>query len=151
MPFRNKKQTVAFSDILRGLQQAINSAQDILQAQQVRNVQGFFGSDGKPVSQTIRVGEKQVEVPLMTVVPHNNLVMDDVEIKFKTKVGAVSADTSPGLRSASGGELTSANLQMQMEGVSANDSDVMEVTIRFKAKETPEGMSRILDEYNKQI
>ena len=41
----NKKQKYAFSDILKGLQYAINSAQDMLQAQQVQGLMRFWGSN----------------------------------------------------------------------------------------------------------
>jgi hypothetical protein len=142
-----------FIDILRGFQEAINGAQDTLQAQQEHNIRNFFEADGKPKSQTVQIGDKKLNIPLMSVVPHSNLVMDDVEIKFKTKVGAIKTEKAPGsvLQSVSGEELASANLQLQMGGIAPDDKDVMEVTIRFKAKEMPEGVARILDQYNKQI
>jgi len=148
---KNKKESIAFSDMLCGLQQAINSAQEILQVQQVHSIQGFFDENGKPVTQTVCVGDKKVNVPLMNVVPHNSLVMDDVEIKFKTRVSAVTTDRLAGISNCDKGNLSCANLQMEMDGIAVNDKDVMEVCIRFKAKDTPEGLSRILDEYNKQI
>ncbi len=37
----DKKKTYAFSDILKGGQYAINSAQDMLQAQQIQGLQSF--------------------------------------------------------------------------------------------------------------
>ncbi|MDR0795944.1 MAG: DUF2589 domain-containing protein [Tannerella sp.] len=151
MLFKPKQQTISFSDIFRGLQYAINSVQEMLQAQQIQNIQGFFEENGKPISQTVRIGDKKIEVPLMSVVPHNSLVMDDVVIKFKAKVGAATAGRDAGLMSFGSSELTNANFEMQMDGISAKDSDAMEVTIRFKAKDAPESVARILDEYNKQI
>jgi hypothetical protein len=133
------------------LQQAINSAQHILQAQQVRNLTNFLKAGGDPVSQTLQLGDKKIDVPLMTIVPHNYLIMDDVEIKFKTRVGDVTTDILTDLPSFTGETLTGAGLQMQMDGIAAGDADVMEVTVRFRARESPEGMARIMDEYNKQI
>lgn len=155
MTLFSKKQSVAFSDILRGLQQAINSAQEILQNQQVRNLQQFIGNDGKPVTHKVKIGEKVMEVPLITLVPRNHLMMEDVEIKFKTKVGDMYAEEPPilmGLQNVqSAPEISYANLQMQMDRISMEDKNLMEITVRFKAKDIPEGMARVIDEYNKQI
>ena len=49
-----KRKTYAFSDVLKGLQNAISSAQDMLQAQQVQNLSNFW-SDGKPVTQKLQL------------------------------------------------------------------------------------------------
>ncbi len=47
----SKKPKYAFSDILKGLQYAINSEQDMLHAQQVQNLMKFWQSnDGTPVT-----------------------------------------------------------------------------------------------------
>lgn len=147
----DKKPRYAFSDILKGLQYAINSAQDMLQAQQVQTLMRFWSSnDGKPVSQKVKVGDRELDVPLMTLVPHSHLQIDDVEIKFKAKIGDVGA-RSMSDKLQNGQNLTRADLQMEMEGIRATDDDVMEITIRFKSKDMPEGVARLTDEYNKYI
>lgn len=147
----SKKPKYALSDILKGVQYAINSAQEMLHAQQVQNLMKFWKSnDGAPVTQKVLIGERELDVPLLTLVPHSHMEMEDVEIKFKAKVGdVVSQSTVNGL---SGNDtLSHTDLKMEMEGVRATDSDVMEITIRFKGKETPEGVAHLTDEYNKQI
>lgn len=146
-----KKQTFALSDILKGVQYAINSAQEMLHAQQVQNLMKFWQSnDGAPVTQKVLIGERELDVPLLTLVPHNHMEMDDVEIKFKAKVGDVVSQSM--VYGLNGNDMLShTDLKMEMEGVRVTDSDVMEITIRFKGKETPEGVARLIDEYNKQI
>lgn len=147
----DRKTTYAFSDILKGLQHAVNSAQEMLQVQQVQNLLKFWDStDGNPVSQRIKIGDKDIEVPYMSLVPHNHLEMDDVEIKFKARVGDI-AQHSVVNRLEGCSTLSHSEMQMEMNGIKATDNDVMEITIRFKAKETPEGIARLTDEYNKQI
>lgn len=86
----SKKPKYALSDILKGVQYAINSAQEMLHAQQVQNLMKFWQSnDGSPVTQKVLIGERELDVPLLTLVPHSHMEMDDVEIKFKAKVGDV--------------------------------------------------------------
>ncbi|MBR5956253.1 MAG: DUF2589 domain-containing protein [Bacteroidales bacterium] len=147
----DKRPKYAFSDILKGLHNAVNSAQDMLQAQQVQNLRRFWNpEDGEPLSQKIKIGDKEMNVPLMSLVSHSHLEMDDVEIKFKAKIGAVASDSmSDGV--VIGSPLTHSDLKMEMEGIKATDDDVMEVTIRFSQKDTPEGVARLTDEYNKLI
>lgn len=146
----SKKPTFALSEILKGLQEAVSSTSGMLQAQQVDNLTRFWEHGGKPVTQTVQLGERNIEVPLLTLVPHSNLAMEDVEIKFKARIGNVSSHSMPnGLDNNN--ILSHADLQMDMDGIKANAEDVMEITVRFKVKETPEGVARLMDEYNKQI
>ncbi|WFE83611.1 hypothetical protein [Parabacteroides chongii] len=40
---------------------------------------------------------------------------------------------------------------MNMDGIKADANDTMDITVRFKVKDTPEDVARLMDEYNKQI
>lgn len=147
----SKKPKYALSDILKGIQYAINSAQDMLHAQQVQNLLKFWQKeDGSPITQKVLIGKRELEVPLMSLVSHTHLEMDDVEIKFKAKIGDVESQSISN-RLRDNEELSLADLKMEVDGIKSKDDDVMEITIRFKAKETPEGVARLTDEYNKQI
>lgn len=145
-----KKPTFAFSEILKGLQQAVSSATGMLQAQQVDNLSHFWMKDGKPIIQKLQIGERDLEVPLVTLVPHSNLTMDDVEIKFKARIGDVLSHSFPNALEGNN-VMSHADLQMNMDGIKADANDVMEITVRFKVKDTPEGVARLMDEYNKLI
>ena len=119
----NKKQKYAFSDILKGLQYAINSAQDMLQAQQVQGLMRFWGSNsGEPLTRKVKIGERELDVPLMTLVPHSHLEIDDVEIKFKAKIGDIDSHSIAD-KLQNGESLTRADMQMEMEGIKASDDD----------------------------
>ena len=57
----DKKKKYALSDILKGLHQAVNSAQEMLQAQQVQNLARFWQTnDGSPVSQKVKIGDREM-------------------------------------------------------------------------------------------
>ena len=74
----SKKPKYALSDILKGLQQAVSSATSMLQAQQMDNLSHFWTKDGWPITKKVQIGERELEVPIMALVSHNNLVMDDI-------------------------------------------------------------------------
>jgi len=145
----NKKQHFSFADILKGLQHAVNSAQDMLQGQQVQNLTKFLNtSDGTPVSRKVKFGDREVEVPLMSLVPQCHLAMEDIEIQFNAKVGDIASES---LQTLNVNDISYADLKVALEGVRAKDDDVLQITIRFKQQQTTEGLSRLMDEYNKQI
>lgn len=151
MALFGKKQTYSFADVLRGIQHAVNSTQEMLQVQQLSTLSKFWKPDsGEPVTQKIKAGDRELEVPLMALVPHSHLEMEEIEISFKTKIGNIAAKTeSNGLEANF--EQTHTDLQMELESVKATDSDVMDIKIRFKHREMPEGIARLTDEYNKQL
>lgn len=131
----SKKPTFAFSEILKGLQQAINSANSMLQAQQTDDLSRYWTKEGKPVTRKIQIGQRELEVPLIALVSHNNLVMDDVEVKFKAKIGKISPHSMPNAPEANN-TISHTELEMSMNGIKADADNVMEITIHFKHKET---------------
>lgn len=166
---KKKKQTDepvsadSFGDILNGLQHAINSAQTILQNHQVQSlVRMFDTADGsgsrKLVTQPIRVGDRVVDVPLLALVSHHYLAMDHVEVRFKARVGSVESQRIPDNGTDDRlqrcllpeGERR-ADLQMRMSGIPQGAGDVMEVCVDFKVQQTPESISRLIDECVKNI
>lgn len=96
----SKKPKYALSDILKGLQQAVSSAISMLQVQQMDNLSHFWTKDGRLVTKRVQIGGRELEVPIMTLVSHNNLVMDDIEIKFKARIGDVSSHSVPNVLEA---------------------------------------------------
>lgn len=149
MSILRKKTHYSFADILRGIQHAVDSAYDMVQARQVQNLSLMLqGNEGKPLTQKVQLGDREMDVPLIALVPQAHLAMEDVEIKFNAKVGDMVAGA---LKAANGNEISHADLKMSLEGVRSSDSDVMQITIRFKRQQPPEGISRLMDECNKEI
>ncbi len=144
-----KKKRYSFLDIIRGIQYAVNAAQDMLQAQQLQSLQKFWDEDnGKPVSKTIKVKDGELSVPLVALLPHNHLGMDDVEIKFCAKIEDMENTAAV---DAIGNDISAADLKLALDDIKPGKDDTMQITIRFKAKDSTEGLSRLIDEYNKQI
>lgn len=144
-----KKRHHSLSEILKGIQQAVNSAQDMLQAQQLQNLSRFLtGSAGAPLSRKVTLGDRQTDVPLMALMPQCQLAMENVEVRFCAKVGDIATAELQGVKD---GEVPHADLMVALEGVKLKDDSTMQFTIRFSRTQTPEGISRLLDEYNKQI
>ena len=94
------------------------------------------------------VGDKTIDIPLIALISHHYLAMDNVQIKFKAKVGSVESQIPENNLLLSSPHR--ANLQMQMSNIKPNADDVMEVCVNFKIQETPESISRIIDDFVKK-
>ena len=146
----SKKPKYALSDILKGLQQAVSSATSMLQAQQMDNLSHFWTKDGWPITKKVQIGERELEVPIMALVSHNNLVMDDIEIKFKARIGDVSSHSIPNVLEANNA-VSYAELQVDMGDNKTDVDGMMEITVHFKIKDTLDGINRLTAECNKLI
>jgi len=146
--------TNSFSDIMNGLQYAVNCAQDTLQNHQIQNLTRLFRETNANEanmfqSEKIMVGDRTIDIPIIALISHHYLAMDNVQIKFKAKVGSVESQAPENSLLLS--NTHRANLQMQMSNIKSDADDVMEVCVNFKVQETPESISRIIDDFVKNI
>ena len=146
----SKKPKYALSDILKGLQQDVRSATSMRHAQQMDNLSHFWTKDGWPITKKVQIGERELEVPIMALVSHNNLVMDDIEIKFKARIGDVSSHSIPNVLEANNA-VSYAELQVDMGDNKTDVDGMMEITVHFKIKDTLDGINRLTGECNKLI
>ena len=148
--FSRRKSKHALSDILKGLQCAINSVCEMAQAQQVQNLKKFWNeSDGSPLCRKVKIGNKEIQVPLAILVSHNYLEMEDMVVNFKTRVSDIESKSLTNLLNYR--EESHSDLKVEMENVKLDDDNVLDITIRFKPKGNPEGIINLMDQYNKNI
>ncbi len=149
---KNNKQTL--SDIMRGMQHSVNTAQEILEKHHIQLLNKYFKADGVPETKTIQLGNgKILNIPLISIIKQNSLVIDEMEVEFKAKVDEVELKHLKAVDSNNDGiidrpERTS--FAMDFTASERNDNNVL-IKIKFKTKEQPEGISRIVDEFDKQI
>ena len=146
-------QTNSFSDIMNGLQYAVNCAQDTLQNHQIQNLTRLFEGTNSNNGNTLQLKKiwvrgKIIDMLFIDLITHY-LAMDNVQIKFKAKVGSVESQIPENNLLLSSPQR--ANLQMQMSNIKPDADDVMEVCVNFKVQETPESISRIIDDFVKNI
>lgn len=152
---KNKpEETHSFDDIVKGFQYAVNSAQEMLATQQLEMFLNYFNGDGTPKSQTIvTTMNGQVEVPLVTLVPHHTLAIDEVKINFTTRINRVSSQRLEGtlLQGKKAPSVEHVGLEMDVSSTKAKSGDLVRVTIKFKSVPQPEGVARVIDEQNKRL
>ena len=154
---KNASQTL--SDLVRGLQHSVNTAMEMIETRNVELLGRYFAPDGTPLSKRLNVnGKTALDVPLISVVNPSTINIKEVEMDFSVQIVASELrkkQAQDGFRA--GNENTSfnnrlkrSNLEISFDGNKDNASR-MQVKIKFESKPIPEGLSRIIDEYDKTI
>ena len=160
MAFWNKdnQSSQTLSDLIRGLQHSVNAAMEMIETRNIELLGRYFTEDGVPLKKRIWVDEKTaVDVPLISIVNPSTVNIKEVEMDFHVNV----LDVDLKKKVAQGGfntgdkavefdnRLKRSKLEVSFDG--KNDHSSMHVKIKFEATPIPEGLSRIVDEYDKTI
>ena len=150
MAFWNKKtSTQTFADIIRGMQYAVNTAHEMLERYHITLLNKYFDDKGRPEKKEIWLnGERKIEVPIITLINQGSLSIDEMEICFKAKIDGVAVKSVRAPETGKDIEIDRTAFAMNFTP-STRDGNTVDVRIRFKSTQPPEGMSRIVDEYNK--
>jgi hypothetical protein len=157
-----------FSDIIRGMQYAVNTAQETLQNYQYEQMRQYFREDGSPYVVFVTLSDgRQIEIPQITLVPQSLLAIEELEMSFKVQVahtdlrsGRPPDTETPGVEKAMK-DTGRSSFQVQFgrravsgeeEGAGAGpESGMITVNIKFKSIPIPEGAARVLDSLNLDI
>jgi hypothetical protein len=160
-----------FSDIIRGMQYAVNEAQKTLQNYQYELMEKYFDTTtGEPVMRQITLSNNRVVyIPLITLLPQSLLAISELEMSFAVQIAhtevkgfvenvennAAIAPPRSSFTVAFARRVSSALKGKGKDG-KENDAppdnlDTIEVKIKFHAIDLPEGASRVLDMLNLDI
>lgn len=146
-----------FDELVASLSSALIHAKDIIERQHLRMLSNYFTEkDGKRVAKTITVNvpdlnteddddsELEVKVPLISLVPINSLMLDDVTIDFDAYLSTLS-------------EQEEKNKQKKMmielggHGMMGEKKNNIKISIKIKGTDPPEGLVKINDHILKHI
>jgi|WetSurMetagenome_2_1015567.scaffolds.fasta_scaffold80375_3 hypothetical protein len=155
---------VDLSDVVKGMQHAVNEAQKTLEAHNLKSLLRFFYEDGDPKTVDLLLkGDKHLEIPLVSLVSHNSLRIENLSMEFEAQIEQVGINDVDDLQDAlrHTNSLDGKDIDDDAEiGKSAvfnigfsgqPHSNTIKVKIDFTAAQQPEGLSRIVDEYNKLV
>lgn len=160
MAFWSKKtgDTQTFADLIRGLQHSVNAALEMIETRNVELLGRYFTPDGTPVVKRLSIDEATtIDIPLISIVNPASMNIKEVEMDFSVQInsselkrknpqdgfllGTDSTDYCNGLERSS--------LAITFYGKKANSR--MNVRIKFESQPIPEGLARVIDEYDKTI
>lgn len=154
-----KASSVDLSDVIKGMQKAVNEAQKMLEMHSLKSIRNFFHEDGEPKTIELHLaGDDYLEVPVLALASHSSLMIDRLSMEFEAKIEQVGVrDAEDLLRAVTRDgsiEEDSAQEQTAVFGIGFSgepNGNVIKVKMEFAAAKQPEGLSRILDEYNKLV
>lgn len=151
------------SDIARGMQHAINSAQEIIEQHYTRLFKRYLDKNGDPLMLTFNLTpEHVVKAPLLALIQPAALALEEVTIEMAVEVNHATvkkvptpahdtdlARTSFDVSFASGKR--SSTGQSDDDETRSRDDNAIHVVMKFKRGDPPEGVSRVLDEFYKSV
>lgn len=168
------------SDIIRGMQHAVNTAQEILQDHQFELLSRYFDDDGHPHMVHVKTPDGQVvNIPVITLIPQNTLTIKELEMDFAVRIASSELksfhpgkeDNSQDSKNRKSSGAASDSVQRSSFNVffsglgkkheeakseknasaSEEDTDVVRIKIQFVATEETEASARIREMLYKQI
>lgn len=153
---KNMPQTL--SDLIRGLQHSVNTAMEMIETRNVELLGRYFSEKGEPITKRLNINEQTaIDVPLISIVNPSSINIKEVEMDFSVQIVSSELRRKQPQEGFLAGEdsakfnnrLKRSNLEISFDG--KKDSSRMQVHIKFESKPIPEGLSRIIDEYDKTI
>lgn len=152
-----KAAPVKLTDITRGLYHAASSTYSMVANQYINLLSQYFDEtlEGTYVPKTVVVqlpDETVMDLPLISLVAPKGLMLDKVDFDF-----AVAADPSSlaeATTSLDGLNLTRSSFKVEMAAQNSDDGagsrsreGVVDISMKFRAIEPPEGLMRLLDKF----
>lgn len=137
-------------DLVEALQQAVDRAQEQLQAYQLRMLQEYFDEENRPLYVRLRlprlVGEGkgedgkgvehlEVDVPRISLVKMGTVLLDELEVNFPLRFQELTKEEGQ----------DASQLMVEFPGSIQQTEDCAHVRIRFKSGEPPEAVMKLND------
>lgn len=149
----------SLDNLLRALHNAVIKAQELTEQQHLRQLDRYFDEKGVPRHRTIVVPDpspetesetRDVEVPLLALVPPGAVKISEFEIGFTVRLLGFTADEKKrkrGFQAVPGDpETHSGPIRVDMQADAGDGGATAEVHVRFEGADPPEAFHRILSQ-----
>jgi len=155
---KKKEDKQCFSDLIRGLQYSVNASMEMLESRNLELLSRYFTEDGHAHVRRLKVDDNlAVDIPIISIVNPSALNIKEVEMDFSVNINGVEVQKKEPQRGFMAHEekksldisLERSNLEISFNGTA--DQNTMKVKIKFESAPVPEGLSRVIEEYDKTI
>ena len=145
-------------ELVGGLLEAAMVSQGISERQHINALRNYFNEDGTPKTQTFNIGGKDMVVPLYILADHSSIGLDELDIEFSCRLifGDEEKEVSNlkksllGLFKKKGYEHNINGIEVD-SGYNPTEAGMAKIKVKFKADTKPEAVSRLIDEYIKNL
>jgi hypothetical protein len=156
---KQKEDSQTFSDLIRGLQHSVNAAMEMLEARNLELLGRYFTEEGHPRLRRLNLDDHTaVDVPIISIVNPSALNIKEVEMDFAVQINGVELYGKMPQRGflveddkVEDLNLSIARSNLEISFTGAPDQSTMKVKIKFESAPVPEGLARVIEEYDKTI
>ena len=139
-------------EVLQGIYSSVVEAQNTIESHYLGEVvEDYFEKDGTPKMVVVKLpGQngklQEVHIPAITLVPHQGILIDEVEVKMKVKLS--NSEEKKDSKGQKQGTLRKIITDFSnREG----GKELATIRVKFKGNQQPEGLARIKDNLIKFI
>ena len=145
-------------ELVGGLLEAAMVSQGISERQHINALRNYFNEDGTPKTTSFNIGGKDMVVPLYILADHSSIGLDELDIEFSCRLifGDEEKEVSNlkksllGLFKKKGYEHNINGIEVD-SGYNPTEAGMAKIKVKFKADTKPEAVSRLIDEYIKNL
>ena len=154
---RRLQKANSLDNVFQGIYKSIVEAQNTIEQHYVGEIkEDYFDKDGKPYMIPIELpngngGEmKTVNIPVITLVPHNGMAIKEVEIEMEVALGLGSSET---INKSDATHKKPSRIKQFLTDLSRRNkgSKMAKIKVKFNGQDAPEGIARIKDSLVKII
>ena len=147
----------SLDSVFQGIYKSIVEAQNTIEQHYVGEIkEDYFDKDGKPYMVPVQLpngqnGEmKTINIPVITLVPHNGMAIKEVEIEMKV---ALSPGESEEINNSETTKRKPSKIRSFFTDLSNRNkgSEMANIKVKFNGQDAPEGLARIKDSLIKII
>ena len=147
----------SLDNVFQGIYKSIVEAQNTIEQHYVGEIkEDYFDKDGKPYMIPIELpngngGEmKTVNIPVITLVPHNGMAIKEVEIEMEV---ALSPGDSEEINKSKATKKKPSKIHQFITDLSRRNKGrkMAKIKVKFNGQDPPEGLARIKDSLIKII
>ena len=147
----------SLDNVFQGIYKSIVEAQNTIEQHYIGEIkEDYFDKDGKPYMIPVQLpsgtqGEmKTVNIPVITLVPHNGMAIKEVEIEMEV---ALSPGESEEINKSDATHKKPSKIKQFITDLSRRNkgSKMAKIKVKFHGQDAPEGIARIKDSLVKII
>ena len=147
----------SLDNVFQGIYKSIVEAQNTIEQHYIGEIkEDYFDKDGKPYMIPVQLpsgtnGEmKTVNIPVITLVPHNVMAIKEVEIEMEV---ALSQGESEEINKSDATHKKPSKIKRFLTDLSRRNkgSKMAKIKVKFHGQDAPEGIARIKDSHVKII
>jgi hypothetical protein len=138
-------------ELVSGLLEAALVASNISERQHINTLRQYFDDDGNPKTTSVKIREKDIEIPLYILADHSSIGLDSLDIEFEANLNFGDTHASKLKQSLLGifkkKDYKNEVKEIYVDNSSHSSSGRAKIKVKFKNDSKPEMVSRLVDAY----